>query len=82
MWILAEGHEPGLIDVEDPYEASVLGSYWNAVRYYLDTGFDSSIMNLAYATVRGYRLEIDVAVIEEYARRGGFDFDSIYALPQ
>jgi hypothetical protein len=79
MWIFAEEQPLGLVDVQDPHEASVLGSYWNAVRIYLNTGEPYALDRLAYETVAGFRLEIGLRAIEEYGRRGEFDFDSIYA---
>jgi hypothetical protein len=79
MWIFAEEQPLSWVDVVDPHEASVLGSYWNAVRIYLNTGQTYALDRLAHETVGGYRLELGLRSIEEYGRRGEFDFDSIYA---
>jgi hypothetical protein len=78
IWALSEG-ELGVVEV-DPAEASLLGEYWNAVGHYWRTGDTTRLDALYGESVAGVVLETDPDVIDEFGRRGEFDFDSIYYL--
>jgi hypothetical protein len=79
MWILRPGVLE-LVRVTDRYERSLVASYWNAIRRYLNTGDDFNIRQFEGVRITGRRLLTDLAEIEEWARHGDFDFDSIYSL--
>lgn len=68
------------VDVRGSRVASVVGAYHAAVRRYLSTGDDSSLAKFAGKRVGGVELETDLDVIDELARRGEFDFESIYRM--
>ena len=67
------------IDVPDPGERSIVGDYWNAVQYRLDTGWDSELRRFDGATVMGLPLETDGRRVDRWARQGEIDFEDIYA---
>jgi len=73
----AEGHID--VDVSDPYERSLVGSYWNAVQHRLDTGTDDLLHGYAGVTIAGYPLEVDGFAIDRWAKQGEIDFEDIYA---
>jgi hypothetical protein len=68
------------VDVRGSRVASLVGEYWNGVHIYLDTGDDELLRAFAGKKVAGYELETDPDVLDELARRGMFEFDSIYRL--
>jgi hypothetical protein len=67
------------VDVRGSRQASLVGKYWNAYQQYLE-GDDDALRPFAGQTVGGYELEVDTDVLDELARRGGIDFESIYRL--
>ena len=71
----------GVIDVEvpDPDERSVLGSYWNDVRFYLE-GKPYDLRQYTGVTVSGLVLETDPDWIEYWADSGELEFEEIYGI--
>ncbi len=69
----------GVVDVPVPSEEdrSVLGSYWNAVREYLESGDTKPLEPFEGERVE-LELETDPKVIEHYANEGELDIDDIY----
>jgi hypothetical protein len=67
------------VTVTTSRKASVVGHHWDAVRVYLTTGDAGSLEPFRGVTVSGVELETDPDAIDELARRGVFDFASIYA---
>lgn len=59
-------------------EASLAGSYWNAISHFLATGDSRRLEGFSGAMVSGYELLTDLDLVEMYARRGQLDFESIY----
>jgi hypothetical protein len=68
------------VDVRGSLRASTVGRYHAAVQQYLNTGDDSRLRRLAGVTVGGVELETDLDVLDELARRGAFNFESIYRM--
>jgi hypothetical protein len=68
------------IDVRGSRKASEVGAYHAAVRYFLATGDESALRRFEGRRVAGVVYETDPAVLEEMARRGQLDVDSIYQL--
>jgi hypothetical protein len=68
------------VDVRGSRTASIVGRYHSAIGHYLNTGDDSRLTRFAGQTVGGVELEADPEVIDELARRGRFDFESIYRM--
>lgn len=66
------------VDVRGSRVASTVGRYHSAVQRYLHTGDVSALARFAGTKVGGVELETDLDVIDEMARRGQFDFESIY----
>jgi hypothetical protein len=67
------------VDVEQARTRSLIGEYWNAVQYRLDTGFDSQLKRFNGMKIRGYPLETNGRAIDRWAREGEIDFEDIYA---
>ncbi|WP_445185552.1 hypothetical protein ACTXG6_45790 [Pseudonocardia sp. Cha107L01] len=65
-------------------DRSMVGSHWNAVGRYLDTGDAGALQGFEGATVGGYdgipvlELETRRDPIDDYALIGVFNVDSIY----
>lgn len=79
MFVYADG-QLREIDVYDPEEASDVGRYHSAIGYYLATGDDTNLVEMTGVVVGGVELETDPDVIDVMARRGMFDFESIYRM--
>ena len=65
---------PGLSDID----ASTVGRHWNAVRRYLEYGYETDLSNFHGVSVAGRFLETDPDVIDWHALRGDVRFESIY----
>ena len=59
-------------------EASAAGRHWNAVRRYLDYGYDWDLAEFEGVEVGGFELETRTNAIEWHAVRGEVRFESIY----
>ncbi|MCU1358016.1 MAG: hypothetical protein JWM89_3434 [Acidimicrobiales bacterium] len=70
------------VDVRGSRVASSIGRYHSAVHHYLSTGDASRLEKFRGVKVGGIELEADVDVIDELARQGSFDFESIYRMVQ
>jgi len=68
------------VDVRGSRKASELSRYHFAVEHYLATGDDIPLLQFAGKSVGGLPYEIDGTVLEEMARRGQLNIDSIYQL--
>lgn len=70
----------GVLEVEthDPGERSMVGTHWNAVRLFLDTGDDSALAGARGQTVSGEPLLTDPDEIEVWASAGELEFEDIY----
>ncbi len=66
------------LPVRNDAEASLLGSYWNAVQRFLATGEEEGLARFGPVQVGGKRLEVDPDRIEFWARYGELDFEDIY----
>jgi hypothetical protein len=66
------------VEVDAPNERSLLGSYWNAVQNFLNTGDESHLEDFEGERVAGRILETDPDRIEYWARYGELDFEDIY----
>jgi hypothetical protein len=63
--------------LSDP-EASTVGRHWNAVRSYLEYGYETDLEDFHGVIVAGRVLETDPDVIDWHALRGDVRFESIY----
>jgi hypothetical protein len=68
------------VDTWDSQVASDVGSYHAAIRDYLETGDDRRLTRFHGIQIGGIELETDLDVLDDIARRGGFDFESIYRM--
>ena len=68
------------IDVRGSRKASELGAYHVAVGAFLASGDESVLSRFEERRVGGRTYETDPTVLEEMARRGQLDMDSIYQL--
>lgn len=68
------------IDVRGSRKASEVSDYYRAVGVFLDTGDERALRRFEGKTVAGVPYETDPSVLEEMARRGQLDMDSIYQL--
>jgi len=66
------------VDVRGSRKASEVGAYHAAVGSFLATGDDSRVTRFRGRRVAGVTYETDPTVLEEMARRGQLDMDSIY----
>jgi hypothetical protein len=75
--------EDGVIDtlVLDDGTASMIGSYWNAVRRYLWTGDTRPLEEFEGRSVNFHRLLTDPDRIDDWDRVGELELDSIYVYP-
>jgi len=71
----------GVFDVEvtEPDERSMLGSYWNHVRLFLEDR-PADLEQFDGEEIAGRRLETDPRWIEALAEWGVLDFDEIYSI--
>ena len=67
-----------LIDVRGSRVASQVGLYHSAVGHYLSTGDSSRLARFGGVRVAGVELETNPEVIDQLARRGVFEFETIY----
>lgn len=79
MYVYSAG-QVAPVDVRGSRVASTIGSYHSAVQHYLNHGDASRLQAFTGTRVAGVELETDLEVIDELARRGEFDFDSIYRM--
>ena len=68
------------VDVRGSRVASTIGAYHSAVQHYLSRGDASRLGAFSGKRVGGVELETDLDVIDELARRGEFDFESLYRM--
>jgi hypothetical protein len=68
------------VDVRGSRKASELGAYHAAVSAFLATGDEEVLRQFERRGVGGYAYETDPTVLEEMARRGQLDMESIYQL--
>jgi hypothetical protein len=59
-------------------DASTVGRHWNAVRRYLEYGYQTDLSNFQGVSVASRFLETDPDVIDWHALRGDVRFESIY----
>ena len=62
------------------YEASTIGSYWNAIKQFLETGETEHLHPFQDAVVGRHVLETDPDWIEYWAYQGDLGFPDIYSL--
>jgi hypothetical protein len=79
MYVYSVGQATA-VDVRGSRTASVIGRYHSAIGHYLKTGDESRLSRFNGQTVGGVELETDADVIDDLARRGRFDFESIYRM--
>ena len=79
MYVYSAGQAVPL-DVRGSRAASTIGRYHSAIGHYLNTGDESRLARFNGQTVGGVELETDPDVIDDLARRGRFDFESIYRM--
>ena len=70
------------VDVRGSHKATELSDYHRAVGRYLDDGDEESLRAFYGKTVDGVEYETDPDVLDEMARRGQLDIESIYQLVQ
>jgi len=68
------------VDVRGSRKASELSAYHRAVSHYLDTGDNEALRHFVGKSVGGYEYDTDLDVLDEMARRGQLDIESIYQL--
>jgi len=68
------------IDVRGSRKASLLAAHHDAVRHYLATGDIEALDPFIGKSVGGHRLETNVDTLDEMARRGSLDIETIYQL--
>jgi len=61
-------------------EASALGSYWNAIKQFLETGESDLLWPFEGFVVAGHGLETDPDWVEYWAYQGDLGFPDIYSL--
>jgi len=81
MWALIEDEGPFVVAVRSDEEASLLGSYWNAVQLYLDTGDEERLVGFRGESVAGFDLETNPTEIIFWERTGDLEFTDIYQQP-
>jgi hypothetical protein len=79
MFIYSAGRRVD-VDVRGSRQASVVGRYHAAIHATL-RGDPRKLRQFAGRKVAGFELEADLDVIEELARRGALDVETIYRLP-
>jgi hypothetical protein len=68
------------VDVRGSHKASELSAYHRAVGHYLRTGDDDALSRFTGKSVAGVEYETDLDLLDEMARRGQLDVESIYQL--
>jgi hypothetical protein len=70
------------VDVRGSRQATLVSNYWNlGVNPYLEPDADEAgLRGFRGSFVGRFELETDTDVLDEMARQGAFDFDSIYRL--
>ena len=70
----------GVVDLEvnDEYERSVLGSYWNDVQLFLENQ-PYNLDQYRGMTIAGQPLETDLDWLEYWADRDELEFEEIYS---
>lgn len=79
MYVYSGGQSVA-VDVRGSRAATKVGQYHAAVQRYLNTGDASRLTKFQGVKVGGVELEADLDVLDELARRGAFDFESIYRM--
>lgn len=81
MWVLIKDIGPLVVEIYSEADASLVGSHWNAVQIYRNTGDESVLVDFRWETVGDgvYELEVNPAEIDYWARLGELDFQDIYA---
>lgn len=69
---------PKWLDVDSYSDASDIGSYWNAVRKFVNSGDDSGLWAFEGQVVEGEELLTDLDDIEYWAQVGELEFEDIY----
>jgi hypothetical protein len=67
------------LEVTDPAERSLLGSYWNEVRLFLENR-PSDLDRFSGVRIAGWGLVTNPAAIEALGWLGVLDFDEIYTM--
>lgn len=65
-------------DVRGSHKAAELSDYHRAVGHYINIGDDEPLRRFTGKTVAGVEYETDPDVLDEMARRGQLDIESIY----
>lgn len=79
MYVYSDGRRV-MVDVRGSRVASDIGRYHSAIGRYLNTGDESGLRAMQGVRVQGIELETDPDVIDDLARRGVFEFESIYRM--
>jgi hypothetical protein len=74
------GGQTVAVGVRGSQKASALSDYHQAVGIFLETGDESLLRRFASKSIAGLPFETNPDVLEEMARRGHLDVDSIYQL--
>lgn len=69
---------PEWVDVPSNSDASDIGSFWNGVRKFVNTGDDSGLWSFEGRVIGDYELLTDLDEIEYWALRGELEFEDIY----
>jgi soluble cytochrome b562 len=69
---------PKWVDVESYSDASDIGTYWNAVRKFVNTGDDSGLWAFEGEFIGVDELLTDLDDIEYWAQVGELEFEDIY----
>lgn len=69
---------PQWVDVTTDSDASDIGSFWNGVRKFVNTGDDSGLWAFEGQVIGEYELLTDLDEIEYWALRGELEFEDIY----
>lgn len=64
--------------VRDDVMASLIGSYWNDIKWFLSTGDVTAMDPYVGVVVDGFELETDLDLIEDLESEGQLDFRDIY----
>lgn len=79
MYLYSDGQRVA-VDVRGSRVASDIGRYHSAIGHYLRTGDTSRLTRLTGLRIAGVEVETDPDVIDGLARRGVFEFESIYRM--
>jgi hypothetical protein len=66
------------LDIQDPQDRSVIGTHWNAVGRFLNTGEADQLAPFRALRVAGVELETDPDVIEDREAEGDLNIEHIY----